>query len=259
MASVSTHDVSDARAVDAPPSRRPWWISALAGVLTMGLAIHLLATAIFVGPDNVAKQELGAQLTGYMEPMFQQEWSLFAPKPISTEYALWVRARRDDGTSTEWVDATGLEVEANILHSLAPSRAGIVSRRVAGLMRGQYRKLTETERDALAADFETDAWARLDERMTAAADHSPPARISYVLRLDRAITAYATQFAWAWWGRDADLTHVQVKIVETKAPRFADRGGAPTEAESVFGLRPLYVYEGQDSTAFAEAIERFRG
>ncbi|TDE00424.1 DUF5819 family protein [Jiangella asiatica] len=241
-----------------PDNQRPVWIKVVAGMLGGLLCAHLLATAVFVGPANAAKETLGASLTDYMEPYFQQEWSLFAPTPISVGYSLHVRGWYDAETPTDWVDVTEVEVEGNILHSLAPSRAGIVTRRLAGNMRKQYNDLTVEERAVLAGDYHENAWPRMEEAMLAADEHSSDARISYVLRLDRAMAAYATQFAWAWWGRDAGIEYVEFQIVETRAPRFDERDSDPSVTTREFGRRPLYQYEGQDSEAFAEAIERFR-
>ncbi|WP_157552903.1 DUF5819 family protein [Jiangella gansuensis] len=239
-------------------TRRPVWIKVVAGMLGGLLCAHLLATAVFVGPANAAKETLGSSLTSYMQPFFQQEWSLFAPTPISVEYSLQVRGWYDADTPADWVDATAVEVEGNILHSLAPSRAGIVTRRLAGNMRKQHRLVTAEERTVLAGDYHENAWARMKERMLASDDHSSDARISYVLRLDRAMAAYATQFAWAWWGRDAGIEYVEFKIVETRAPRFDNRADDPTITTREFGRRPLYQYDGQDTEAFADAIGRFR-
>ncbi|PSL06108.1 hypothetical protein CLV30_103263 [Haloactinopolyspora alba] len=239
------------------PGNRPIWIKVVAGMLGALLCAHLFATAVYVGPANAAKQSLGESLTSYMYPMFQQDWNLFAPTPISVEYDLLVRGWYDDERSTDWVSATETEVDGNVLHSLAPSRAGIVTRRLAGHMREQYREVTPAERSVLSGDYHTDAWDRMEARMVALDEHSSDERISYVLRLDRAMAAYATQFVWARWGRDQDFAYVEFKIRVTRAPRFDDRGDEPEVTERQFGRRPLYRYDAQDEGAFTDAIERF--
>lgn len=244
-------------APEGTPGTRPMWIKVVAGMLGALLCAHLFATAVYVGPANAAKQSLGQSLSSYMYPVFQQEWSLFAPTPISVEYELVVRGWYDDERSTEWVSPTDVEIDGNILHSLAPSRAGIVTRRLAGHMRKQYRQITPEERSVLAGDYHTNAWDRMEARMVAQDERSSDARLSYVLRLDRAMAAYATQFVWATWGRDQDFDYVEFKIRETRSPRFAERDEEPTVTEREFGRRPLYKYDGQDSGAFADAVERF--
>lgn len=258
---TGTTEVPSRVAEEPPPPEsagRPWWLSVLAGGLAALVAFHLVLTTLFVAPDNPLSRAVSAPVAAYMNPLFQQDWSLFAPMPISTGYSLWVRGWYEDGRSTEWVDATAVEIEASITHELAPSRAGIVTRRTAGLMRSQYRDLTEDERTVLGADHLSGAWEEMATQMAAVPEPSSSARRSYVLRLDRALTAYATQFAWAWWGRDSDLTHVQVSIEDTRAPRFAERENGPSHVVRELGRRPLYVYDDQDHEAFAATIERFR-
>ncbi len=237
--------------------RHPTWLKVVAGMLGALLCAHLAATAVFVGPANAAKASLGESLTSYMDPAFQQEWSLFAPTPISVEHSLSVRGWYDDESATEWINATDIEVDGNILHSLAPSRAGIVSRRLAGYVSKQYSRITPDERSVLAGHVHSDAWARMEKEIIALPEHSSDARISYVLRLDRAMAAYATQLAWATWGDDAGIEYVQVKVEKTRAPRFDDRGDEPSVTAYEFGRRPLYMYDGQDSGAFADAVESF--
>src|SRR5690606_19392663 len=106
-----------------------------------------------------------------------------------------------------------------------------------------------------------DAWDRMESRMMSAEDRSPGSRIGYVLRYDRTITAYATQFVYAWWGADSGIKYVQFKTEEYPAKSFEDRhsGLTPTPREREFGRRPLIEFDGQDSEAFAAAIGRFAG
>jgi hypothetical protein len=238
---------------------RPAWLKFLAGALGLVLTAHLTATALFVGPDNVAKSTIKEPLDSYMLPFFQQNWSLFAPNPISTERSLLVRGWYDDQRHTEWVNVTDLEIEAAVLHNLAPSRVGIVTRRLATRIGQQHGRLNSDERTALASHYHSDAWDRLHARLMREEDRSPAGRISYVLRYDKAITAYATQFAYAYWGEDAGLKYVQFKTEEYPAPRFADRHRdlQPEPRSREFGRRPLVEFDNQDREAFAAAIERF--
>ncbi|NEE00933.1 DUF5819 family protein [Phytoactinopolyspora halotolerans] len=237
---------------------RPAWLKALAAVLGAAVTAHLAATAIFVGPDNVAKDAWDEPLDSYMEPFFQQNWSLFAPNPIDTEHHLYVRGWYDAERPTEWVDVTELEIQDAITHNLTPSRAGKVTTKLASRIGRQRAKLTNEEQKALEAHYHDDAWDRLEARMLEG-DHSPSGRISYVLRYDETITAYATQFAYAWWGEDAGLQYVQFKIVEQDAAPFArrkDDSDRPTRVRE-FGRRPFVEFDGQDRESFAAAIERF--
>ncbi|WP_166356039.1 DUF5819 family protein [Phytoactinopolyspora limicola] len=236
---------------------RPAWLKFLAGVLGLAVGAHLAVTALFVGPNNAAKDSLKEPMNAYMLPMFQQNWSLFAPRPIGTERTLFVRGWYNDQRHTEWVNVTDLEIDAAVLHNLTPSRVGIVTRRAATRIGQQHARMTSEERFALASHYHHDAWDRLRARMMREDDRSPASRISYVLRYDQAITAYATQFAYAWWGEDAGVKYVQFKTEESRAPSFANRDRQPTVVTREFGRRPLIEHDGQDREAFAAAIERF--
>lgn len=225
----------------------------------MVVAAHMAVTALFVGPDNAVKEAMEEPLNNYMVPVFQQNWSLFAPKPIDTERSLLVRGWYSDQRHTEWVDVTDLELDAAVRHNLTPSRVGIVTRRLATRIGQQHARLNSAERLALAGNYHTDAWDRLEARMMSADDRSPGGRIAYVLRYDRTITAYATQFAYARWGEDAGLKYVQFKTVEQDAKSFADRLSEveTRTSEREFGRRPMIEFDGQDREAFAAAVGRF--
>lgn len=240
---------------------RPVWLKVIAGILGVCLAGHLAATALFIGPDNIARDQVREPLSAYMQPFFQQSWSLFAPTPIRTERSLYVRGWYDAERHTEWVNVTELELEAAVEHNLLPSRAGIVTRRLATRVAQHHARINSDERRMLAGHYHSDAWDRLRERMMGAEERSSSARISYVLRYDRAITAYATQFAFARWGEDSGLKYVQFKTEDQKAAPFDARHSSAQPEPNVreFGRRPMVEFDGQDRESFAAAIERFAG
>lgn len=77
---------------------------ALSVAIAVALSLHLLMTAIYLGPPNLAKLELQKLVFRYMEPVFIQNWHLFSPMPAISSTKMPVRCQASNGTWTEWVD-----------------------------------------------------------------------------------------------------------------------------------------------------------
>ncbi|MFO7289367.1 hypothetical protein SAMN04488025_13210 [Planifilum fulgidum] len=89
--------------------RRIVWI--WAGGLGLLLAMHFLLTILYLAPDNLLKRRFSEPLQRYMDPLFAQNWQLFAPDPISQHRSLVIKAKyRDPATGeireTPWMDIT---------------------------------------------------------------------------------------------------------------------------------------------------------
>lgn len=58
------------------------------------LIVHFAFTVAYLMPPNPLRLEHQAAISGYMEPYFAQNWSLFAPDPIVDTRLLLVACRR---------------------------------------------------------------------------------------------------------------------------------------------------------------------
>ncbi|REK09157.1 MAG: hypothetical protein DWQ36_07475 [Acidobacteria bacterium] len=74
-----------------------------AGVAIL-IGVHVLMTAIYLGPPNLAKLSLQEVVAAYMEPFFRQRWHLFSPMPAFDSVKLPVRCRSASGEWTPWAD-----------------------------------------------------------------------------------------------------------------------------------------------------------
>ncbi|GAB2908259.1 DUF5819 family protein [Streptomyces mayteni] len=92
----------------------------LAGLATFA-AWHLAMVFFFVAPSNTVSEENRERFRDYMLPEFEQNWKLFAPNPLQRDVAVHARVEID-GQVTDWVDLTGMDIDA-IDHNLAPSHA----------------------------------------------------------------------------------------------------------------------------------------
>jgi hypothetical protein len=73
-------------------------------VLIGGFAVvYVSNTILYLTPPNPVKLQLAPIIYGLQHPLFSQDWRLFAPHPIKTNFGLAVRCRTIDGV-TPWYD-----------------------------------------------------------------------------------------------------------------------------------------------------------
>jgi hypothetical protein len=85
------------------------WIFTI-GLCTL-LMVHTGLTALYLSPENPLRSRVWDTLYGYMDPLFAQNWRLFAPNPVSQHQNLLAKARvkdRETGVirETKWMDIT---------------------------------------------------------------------------------------------------------------------------------------------------------
>lgn len=94
---------------------------ALSMVLTV---VHLALVFLHVAPVNPVSQRYERQVNGWIFPLFEQNWRLFAPNPESVTRQVLARTRQatpGGGTDvSRWVDLTAVD-NAAVRHNVAPS------------------------------------------------------------------------------------------------------------------------------------------
>src|SRR5258708_632570 len=99
----------------APLTRR-WSRALVAGTavaVAAVLGIHLAATFLYNAPSNPVSQRYAKQVQWWMEPLFNQNWRLFAPNPISENVSVQARASLSpDGRLTGWIDLSAQDEAA---------------------------------------------------------------------------------------------------------------------------------------------------
>ena len=84
-----------------------WWAGALA--LGLALAAHFSLIVLSILPMNPLSYRCSRAIAAYVDPVFLQRWSLFAPDPIDADNAAFARGYYHDGAPeivTPWVDFT---------------------------------------------------------------------------------------------------------------------------------------------------------
>ncbi len=93
-------------------------------LLLAAFAVHFFFTALYVAPANPLHAELWYVLNKVYVRFFPQNWNLFAPVPIMSDYSLLARCESDEtgehsAKPTEWTDLTGPLTAHHQVHRLS--------------------------------------------------------------------------------------------------------------------------------------------
>jgi hypothetical protein len=75
------------------------------GIMTLLAGAYVVTTFVYLTPPNPVKARWLPLINSLMHPLFAQNWHLFAPDPIRTNFVLSVRCRTRAGVSP-WRDIT---------------------------------------------------------------------------------------------------------------------------------------------------------
>lgn len=79
-------------------------------LLCLTLAFHFLMVLFFNSPENELSKPYKTLNKAYMEPIFFQDFKLFAPDPVTSNQTLYIRGtyrdRHKNGLHTEWINIT---------------------------------------------------------------------------------------------------------------------------------------------------------
>ncbi|WP_326689223.1 MULTISPECIES: DUF5819 family protein [unclassified Streptomyces] len=86
--------------------------------------IHLLFVFLHVAPSNTISKRYQERVNGWIFPLFEQNWKLFAPNPESFNHKISVRTMHTTENSTprvsDWFDLSAVD-DAAVRHSVFPS------------------------------------------------------------------------------------------------------------------------------------------
>ncbi|MDR6225781.1 DUF5819 family protein [Desmospora profundinema] len=107
------------------------------------LAVHFGLVTLSLTPDNPVNHRHKEAIDAYMDPLFTQNWMLFAPNPVSQHRSLAAQARVVNPRTgammeTEWVDITDPLVKQKQRNRL--SSEALVSRHIISGIRNYRHK-----------------------------------------------------------------------------------------------------------------------
>ncbi|MFF7180693.1 DUF5819 family protein [Streptomyces sp. NPDC008121] len=86
--------------------------------------VHIVMVFLHVAPANPVSKRYNAQVNGWVYPLFEQNWRLFAPDPDSFNRKVLARTAHTDSSGTmrvsPWFDLTDMDYSA-VDHSALPS------------------------------------------------------------------------------------------------------------------------------------------
>lgn len=201
-----------------------WTLAVLASV-------HSVLIMIWVLPDNTLRSAVGPdRLRSYVNPYFEQSWSIFAPTPLRGGENVQIRAYVGDykagtGKATQWYDITAKE-DDKIEYLLNPSRIHSTTRRLGGDMNSLVIKLNKNQRFLVQGDYVGSPQTDMDkpdlkkDLLKANTGRSPDIIASY-LRTDEVLTRFVTLYATARWGKN--VTEIQFRVGHRLVPNYSVR------------------------------------
>lgn len=173
----------------------------------LALSVHFGLITLSVVPEQAVPGPVERVSSGYADPLFRQEWGLFAPDPLDGDLQIFVRARpAGSETWTEWTDIYGPirdEVRSRPFSPRAFVRVNLLRSALSPIKVMFFENDTLSERRELLLKWQ-----------------EPGSRPAELTSLDRmASAAMAEPFP------DLDLEAVQTRLVLTLIPREQQRPG----------------------------------
>ncbi len=209
-----------------PPSTRA---RIVLWTLVVVVLVHTGLIALWVGPTTPVREAVGVStLRGYVMPVFEQNWRIFAPTPRRIAVELDVRAQvldpvTGEETTTDWVHLVAGEDEL-IRGNPFPPRMALAARRTANHLINRADDMNAEQRRQVEAHYLTTPVAELRGRLLDAEGDSPagPSAVASYMRYDAVATALASYYFTHTL--DGEVTHVQYRATRRFTPSFAQRG-----------------------------------
>lgn len=190
--------------------------------------VHSLIIMVWVMPVNPFRDALGQQrVASYINPYFEQSWSVFAPTPRRGGENVVIRAfvgkpGSKTGHLTEWFDITADE-DQRIKYLVNPSRFHSATRRLGGNVNAAMAKFSVTQKRLVAANFVTTPRSELDKYLNKVNRLGDAGKLNIIgyLRNDEMLTRYGTMYATARWGKGVSL--VQFRVGHRTVPNYSKR------------------------------------
>jgi hypothetical protein len=237
---------------------------AVAWILALLAAVHCFLILLWVAPVNPLRDAVGNErLTGYINPYFEQSWSVFAPTPRRISDSIRIRAVVEDpktgkSTRTEWVDVTTL-VSRKIKYDVTPARIEEATRRIGSRINSSMFKFNDQQKLLVQGGYLTTSTRKLAEGLLAAKGNGKgdAAEINSYIVYDEMLVRFATMYAEGKW--DGKVSQIQYKVGYQQVPAYAQRNNVKLGDVRVtywdFGWRKAIPASADGQRAFDDYVE----
>ncbi len=212
-------------------------IRALPAVLLGVLAVHFSLTLAFLTPLNPLKLRLMPVLEGYIQPFFQQRWTLFAPNVDALTRYVLVSCRGEDAQGVvreqPWVNIT------LPLHELKQRYRLTAADRLDRAQTAGIAQLTPSEdevtRRLLSKPSDTEQYRRAVAEVERQREHQK--------RLGAHLLRRVASAACATLHPSLRMREVRVRMATIKAPPFSQRMESEMSGDTNYTELPWQPYE----------------
>jgi len=242
------------------PKRHTTAAAITTGVVALVVAVHMFFTLTYNVPYPAVRNDVlpGAAAAEYMEPLFVQDYRIFAPNPAGDDRRLFVRAwiEQPDGEmeTTEWVDVTAVELSDGY-RKLLRKQLSIVG---AERLMPAYRALSPEQQEIADKNYHRTGFDRLRADLIEADPDGSVSTVDAFIRASEYVTAYGTQVAYALWGDEGEIMGIHTRVVYDPVIRWNDRNDPDAKRPAPVSINPGWrsplEYEGQDREKFGEVF-----
>lgn len=189
---------------------------------------HTAVIALWAGPKNPIKDAIGpSKIRSYVNPVFEQDWHIFAPTPKRVTSEMDFRAQvldeeTGDISVTPWYALVEGENEM-IRHNPSPPRTAFAARRTSLPLHNVANSMNEDQRAIIEENF-----AGAEPHVLAQALQKVPtdsgasnSEVNKYLKYDQMATALAAMTGGVLY--EGRVVAVQVRTAKAAVPDFAER------------------------------------
>lgn len=197
-------------------------------IVFAAVTLHSAAIALWVSPPNILKDRVGYdRLRSYVQPMFDQAWSVFAPEADNGYDLFEIRGTLRDGSSEEqtpWVKVTEREVGPEIRYHPFPSRATVITDRLAADQLSRFNELSDDQQHVLdGAEIDVSVEEQGERLLAAASTDAEREAARAYTRTETAIERYLSGIAYGLWGERA--VGIEYRQYQVFVPKYQQRDG----------------------------------